>query len=114
MATPPGIGFTVARLIGELAFQVGEHIKAAVLIASLTTALLATQFLRHRNAAYRRLSKEENLDQDADGIPDVYQRSEGSSAWPSPRRTAARSPQQHLLAMAGHHRVARPPAARTP
>ncbi|MFE5753410.1 Na+/H+ antiporter NhaA [Streptomyces massasporeus] len=59
--------FTRARLNPEL-------VKAAVLIASLTAALLATLLLRRRNAVYRRLYEEENLDEDADGIPDVYQR----------------------------------------
>lgn len=68
-----GIGFTVALLIGELAFpgqEVGEHVKAAVLIASLTAAVL----LRRRNATCRRLWEAENIDADADGIPDIYQR----------------------------------------
>ncbi|WP_405956561.1 Na+/H+ antiporter NhaA [Streptomyces phaeochromogenes] len=82
LATLAGIGFTVALLIGELAFPgttVGEHVKAAVLIASLTAALLATLLLRRRNTLYRRLCEEENVDQDADGIPDIYQRTQGSS-----------------------------------
>ncbi|MEU3792408.1 Na+/H+ antiporter NhaA [Streptomyces fructofermentans] len=82
LATLAGIGFTVALLIGELAFPasaVGEHVKAAVLIASLAAALLASLLLRRRNTVYRRLYEEENLDQDADGIPDIYQRTEGSS-----------------------------------
>ncbi len=73
--------FTVALLIGELAFPgtaVGEHVKAAVLIASLIAALLAAGLLRRRNVVYRRLYEEENLDEDADGIPDVYQRTESS------------------------------------
>ncbi|PTH90456.1 Na+/H+ antiporter NhaA [Streptomyces sp. A244] len=77
LATLAGIGFTVALLIGELAFPgaaVGEHVKAAVLIASLTAALLAALLLRRRNTIYRRLYEEENLDEDADGIPDIYQR----------------------------------------
>ncbi|MBB6416199.1 Na+/H+ antiporter NhaA [Streptomyces sp. AK010] len=81
LATLAGIGFTVALLIGELAFPgtaVGEHVKAAVLIASLIAALLATGLLRRRNTVYRRLYEEENRDEDADGIPDVYQRT-GSS-----------------------------------
>jgi Na+:H+ antiporter, NhaA family len=81
LATLAGIGFTVALLIGELAFPgtaVGEHVKAAVLIASLIAALLASGLLRRRNAVYRRLYEEENLDEDADGIPDIYQRT-GSS-----------------------------------
>ncbi|MCX5274924.1 Na+/H+ antiporter NhaA [Streptomyces virginiae] len=72
-----GIGFTVALLIGELAFpgqEVGEHVKAAVLIASLTAAVLAAVLLRRRNKIYRSLYEEETLDADADGIPDIYQR----------------------------------------
>ncbi|MFC4610483.1 Na+/H+ antiporter NhaA [Streptomyces maoxianensis] len=83
LATLAGIGFTVALLIGELAFPgttVGEHVKAAVLIASLAAALLAALLLRRRNTVYRRLYEEENLDQDADGIPDIYQRTQGSGA----------------------------------
>ncbi len=83
LATLAGIGFTVALLIGELAFPgtaVGEHVKAAVLIASLTAALLAALLLRRRNAVYRRLYEEENLDADADDVPDVYQRTEAGGA----------------------------------
>ncbi|MCY0944148.1 Na+/H+ antiporter NhaA [Streptomyces antarcticus] len=71
-----GIGFTVALLIGELAFpgtEVGEHVKAAVLVASLTAAVLAAVLLRRRNKIYRRLYEAENIDADNDGIPDIYQ-----------------------------------------
>ncbi|MFE0579720.1 MULTISPECIES: Na+/H+ antiporter NhaA [unclassified Streptomyces] len=76
-----GIGFTVALLISELAFPgagVGEQVKAAVLIASVAAALIATVLLRRRNALYRRLCEEENIDADADGIPDIYQREAGA------------------------------------
>ncbi|AWZ04461.1 MULTISPECIES: Na+/H+ antiporter NhaA [unclassified Streptomyces] len=72
-----GVGFTVALLIGELAFpgqEIGEHVKAAVLIAALTSAVLAAVLLRRRNTLYKRLYEEENIDADADGIPDIYQR----------------------------------------
>ncbi|MFG2973870.1 Na+/H+ antiporter NhaA [Streptomyces sp. NPDC048331] len=72
-----GIGFTVALLIGELAFpgqETGEHVKAAVLIASLTAAAVAAVLLRRRNKIYRHLYEEETVDADADGIPDIYQR----------------------------------------
>ncbi|MDX3532949.1 Na+/H+ antiporter NhaA [Streptomyces sp. MB09-01] len=78
-----GIGFTVALLIGELAFPgaaVGEHVKAAVLIASVTAAVLAAVLLRRRNTLYRRLYEEENADDDADGIPDIYQRTPAAPA----------------------------------
>ena len=71
------IGFTVALLIGELAFpgaEAGERAKAAVLVGSLIAAVLAAVLLRRRNGIYRRLYEEETLDADTDGIPDIYQR----------------------------------------
>ncbi|MFG2639653.1 Na+/H+ antiporter NhaA [Streptomyces sp. NPDC048370] len=76
LATLAGIGFTVALLIGELAFPNAadaEHIKAAVLVGSFTAAVLAAVLLRRRNRVYRRLWEEEERDEDADGIPDIYQ-----------------------------------------
>jgi NhaA family Na+:H+ antiporter len=78
MAMLAGIGFTVSLLIGELAFGAGtladEHVKVGVLVGSLAAALLATVVLRTRNRVYRRLHEIENIDEDQDGIPDVYQR----------------------------------------
>jgi NhaA family Na+:H+ antiporter len=71
-----GIGFTVSLLIGELAYPNPadlEHIKAAVLLGSLTSALLACVLLKLRNNKYRGLYEEETLDENADGIPDIYQ-----------------------------------------
>ncbi|MFC5747615.1 Na+/H+ antiporter NhaA [Actinomadura rugatobispora] len=72
-----GIGFTVSLLIGELSFGGGsatdDHVKIAVLGASLTATALATVVLRLRNRAYRRIHKVETLDLDHDGVPDVYQ-----------------------------------------
>ncbi|CAL9661140.1 Na(+)_H(+) antiporter NhaA [Streptomyces sp. enrichment culture] len=76
LAVLAGIGFTVALLIGELSFPdavQAEHVKAAVLLGSLTAALLASVLLRRRNRVYRRLFEEEERDDDADGIPDIYQ-----------------------------------------
>ncbi|ORT58078.1 Na+/H+ antiporter NhaA [Streptomyces sp. CB03238] len=52
-----GIGFTVSLLIGELAYPRPEdaaHVKTAVLIGSLASALLACVLLKLRNRAYRR------------------------------------------------------------
>jgi NhaA family Na+:H+ antiporter len=73
-----GIGFTVSLLIGELAFGVGserdEHVKVGVLVGTVTAALLATIVLRLRNRRYRRIHEAEQVDADADGVPDVYQR----------------------------------------
>ncbi|XBP95827.1 Na+/H+ antiporter NhaA [Micromonospora sp. CCTCC AA 2012012] len=72
-----GIGFTVSLLIGELAFGAGstadERVKAAVLLGSVTAAVLASVVLRRRNAVYRRIAERESRDADGDGVPDVYQ-----------------------------------------
>ncbi|MFI2369409.1 Na+/H+ antiporter NhaA [Streptomyces sp. NPDC018833] len=77
LAVLAGIGFTVALLIGELAFPdpaTAEHIKAAVLVGSVVAACLAALLIKRRNGVYRRLYEEENRDDDHDGIPDIYQR----------------------------------------
>lgn len=72
-----GIGFTVSLLVGELAYGAGsaadEHVKVGVLLGSLTAAILASILLRSRNRHYSRIAEIENRDDDADGIPDVYQ-----------------------------------------
>jgi Na+:H+ antiporter, NhaA family len=77
LAVLAGVGFTVSLLIGELAFGAGgdrdDHVKVAVLLGSLTAAVLASIVLRVRNRTYRRLYDAERADLDADGIPDVYQ-----------------------------------------
>ena len=73
-----GIGFTVSLLIGELAFGPDslrdEHVKIGVLLGSLLAAALAAVILRLRNRTYRLLCAAEEVDEDADGVPDVYQR----------------------------------------
>ncbi|MCR3721018.1 MULTISPECIES: Na+/H+ antiporter NhaA [Prauserella salsuginis group] len=72
-----GIGFTVSLLIGELAFGVGtpedDHVRIAILSGSILAAVLGTIVLRARNRVYKRLHEIENRDEDADGVPDVYQ-----------------------------------------
>ncbi|MGI5355776.1 Na+/H+ antiporter NhaA [Streptomyces sp. CA-252508] len=81
LAVLAGIGFTVALLIGELAFPdpaTTEHVKAAVLAGSLLAAFLAALLIRRRNGVYRRLYEEETRDDDHDGIPDVYQRADAA------------------------------------
>ncbi|UFS97053.1 Na+/H+ antiporter NhaA [Nocardia huaxiensis] len=81
LAALAGIGFTVALLIGELAFPAGaEPIKAAVLIGSLIATAVAAVLVKRRNGIYRRLCEAENRDDDADGIPDIYQRDGFESA----------------------------------
>ena len=73
-----GIGFTVALLISELAYDEDpatlESAKVAVLSASVLAAVLATGALRARNRHYAAVYAEEQADSDEDGIPDVYQR----------------------------------------
>jgi NhaA family Na+:H+ antiporter len=58
-----GIGFTVSLLVGELAFGQGsardDHVKVAVLAASLVASVLGTVVLRRRNAVYRRIAEAE-------------------------------------------------------
>ncbi|OUD04257.1 Na+/H+ antiporter NhaA [Streptomyces swartbergensis] len=86
VATLAGIGFTVSLLIGELTYPDPadlEHIKAAVLLGSLASALLACVLLRLRNNKYRRLYAEENRDENADGIPDIYQQADSTSPRPT-------------------------------
>jgi NhaA family Na+:H+ antiporter len=72
-----GIGFTVSLLIGGLAYGIGSegdgNAKIGVLTGSVLSALAATVVLRIRNRHYRRLCAEEELDSDADGVPDVYE-----------------------------------------
>jgi NhaA family Na+:H+ antiporter len=76
LAMLAGVGFTVSLLIGELAFGVGspsdEHVKVGVLVGSIVAAGLAAVVLRTRNQRYRRICEAEALDDDEDGIPDVY------------------------------------------
>ncbi|MBT2675337.1 Na+/H+ antiporter NhaA [Streptomyces sp. ISL-14] len=95
VATLAGIGFTVSLLIGELAFEgdaaMTDEIKAAVLLGSLTAAILATVLLKIRNAKYRRMVEAEERDEDADGIPDIYEQD---------------TPEYHLRMAAIHERKA--------
>lgn len=75
-----GVGFTVSLLIGDLAYGAGtehaEHVKLAVLVASLIAAVLAAIVLRSRNRHHARIADQESVDADGDGIPDVYQQDE--------------------------------------
>ncbi|WP_181764760.1 Na+/H+ antiporter NhaA [Streptomyces albidus (ex Kaewkla and Franco 2022)] len=77
ISTLAGIGFTVSLLIGELAFPDpadAAHIKTAVLAGSLMAAALAAVLLKRRDRIYRHLWEAENVDENADDIPDIYQR----------------------------------------
>ena len=72
-----GIGFTVSLLIGDLAYGLGserdEFVKIGVLTGSLVAAALASLLLLSRNATYRRICNEETVDENHDGVPDVYE-----------------------------------------
>ncbi|MCX4527232.1 MULTISPECIES: Na+/H+ antiporter NhaA [unclassified Streptomyces] len=77
VASLAGIGFTVSLLIGELAFAgdatLTDEIKAAVLFGSLIAAIVASVLLKLRDRKYRALTAAEELDEDLDGIPDIYE-----------------------------------------
>ncbi|MBB1246053.1 Na+/H+ antiporter NhaA [Streptomyces durbertensis] len=72
-----GIGFTVSLLITERAFLTDvatmEHVKAAVLIGSLISAVAACVLLKIRDKKYQAMWEAENVDSDGDGIPDIDQ-----------------------------------------
>jgi Na+:H+ antiporter, NhaA family len=78
VAVLAGIGFAVPLLVSDVAFGAGsprdDRITAAILAAALLAAVAGGALLRIRHRHYQRLSDEENLDEDHDGIPDVYQR----------------------------------------
>ncbi|WP_405714084.1 MULTISPECIES: Na+/H+ antiporter NhaA [unclassified Streptomyces] len=95
VASLAGIGFTVSLLIGELAFTGDEgvinEIKAAVLIGSLTAAVFSGVLLKLRVRRYRALHEAEELDEDEDGVPDIYEQGD---------------PEYHLRMAAIHERKA--------
>ena len=96
-----GIGFTVSLLISELAFGAGseryDHAKVGVLAGTVLAAAAGRpSMLRLRNRRYRRIAEEEQVDVDADGVPDVYQAGgdvqSGHPARNGEERTGARKP----------------------
>ncbi len=107
VASLAGIGFTVSLLIGELAFggdaSMTDSVKAAVLTGSLIAAVLATVLLKVRNAKYRRLTEEEERDEDLDGVPDVYEQDDPAYH--------LRMAEIHERKAAEHRRLAREKAA---
>ena len=72
-----GIGFTVALLIDELAYEADparlNSGKVAILLASVIAALLASIAIVSRNRHYAEVYAREEADSDSDGIPDVYE-----------------------------------------
>ena len=74
----PGSGSPSRCSIGDLAFGGGgdtdDHVKVGILLGSLVAAVLAGILVKARDRVYRRIYEAENVDDDQDGIPDVYQR----------------------------------------
>lgn len=72
-----GIGFTVSLLVSELSFGLAsphyDHAKVAILIGSLTAAVLGSLWLIPRNRRYKQLALREAEDKNNDGIPDIFQ-----------------------------------------
>ncbi|MDJ0313878.1 Na+/H+ antiporter NhaA [Arthrobacter sp. H35-D1] len=72
-----GIGFTVSLLVAELSFGQGsphdDHAKIGILAASVLAALLAAAVLTSRNRYYKTVQLAESVDDNHDGIPDVYE-----------------------------------------
>jgi Na+:H+ antiporter, NhaA family len=72
-----GMGFTVSLLITELAYgaesESYDHAKVGILAGTVLAAVLAAILLRLRNRRYRAIAAQEQVDVDADGIPDVYE-----------------------------------------
>lgn len=84
-----GIGFTVSLLIAELAYA--DHpallgsAKVGILAATVGAAVISTLVLAHRRRALHDLVTAEEVDADADGIPDVYQQAQRTQPGEGPR-----------------------------
>ena len=76
MAVTAGIGFTVSLLVAELSFETGSHhtenAKVGILVGSVTAAVLGGFMLSLRNKHYKNVELRESLDENADGVPDVF------------------------------------------
>ncbi|KAF4407591.1 Na+/H+ antiporter NhaA [Streptomyces sp. Ru87] len=97
-----GIGFTVSLLIGELAFpdqpQLADEVKAAVLMGSVISAVVAGVLLKLRNDKYKKLYEEENRDEDESGIPDIYEQDDPAYHLRMAERLEARAAEHRRLA----------------
>lgn len=71
-----GIGFTVAMLVAELSFpgniELMEACKAAIMIASVTAAVVGALILAPRNKRYKQIAAVQMADDDCDGVPNMY------------------------------------------
>jgi Na+:H+ antiporter, NhaA family len=79
VAVLAGIGFAVPLLVSDVTFGAGsprdDRVTAGILATALVAAFAGGLWLRLRHRHYERLYREENRDDDDDGIPDVDQRS---------------------------------------
>lgn len=76
LAVTGGIGFTVSMLVAELSFAAGEahteDAKIGIMIGSVTAAICGAVILSMRNKHYKLVAQKEALDENQDGIPDVF------------------------------------------
>lgn len=76
MAVTAGIGFTVSLLVAELSFSHGsahtEDAKIAILVGSVSAALIGGTLLALRNKHYKGIFEREQVDENKDGVPDVF------------------------------------------
>lgn len=76
LAVTGGIGFTVSMLVAELSFAAGdahtEDAKIGIMIGSVTAAICGAIILSIRNKHYKLIAQKESLDENQDGIPDVF------------------------------------------
>lgn len=76
LAVTGGIGFTVSMLVAELSFAAGEahteDAKIGIMIGSVTAAICGAIILSIRNKHYKLIAQKEALDENQDGIPDVF------------------------------------------
>lgn len=76
LAVTGGIGFTVSMLVAELSFAHGdahtEDAKIAIMVGSALAALCGAVILSLRNKHYKTIYMKELVDENQDGIPDVF------------------------------------------
>lgn len=76
LAVTGGIGFTVSMLVAELSFAAGEahteDAKIGIMIGSVTAAICGAVILSMRNKHYKLIAQKEALDENQDGIPDLF------------------------------------------
>ncbi|MDY6051709.1 MAG: Na+/H+ antiporter NhaA [Rothia sp. (in: high G+C Gram-positive bacteria)] len=76
LAVTGGIGFTVSMLVAELSFETGsihtEDAKIGIMIGSAAAAILGATILSIRNKHYKQVALKETIDENKDGIPDVF------------------------------------------